>query len=115
MIGSTTTVLIEHLTQSRDTHGGKTDGDADQTFADVGANIARASTLGGLYRITVAGDHSAIGQAPSEWRITDALGRVFAPTRATYRPPVARLAETEHTLLFAELQGEVTLDVVGVV
>lgn len=106
MIGANASVLIEHLTQTRDSHGGKTDGAVDEAHPDVPASISRAS-LGNVWRMTVAGDWTRIGEAPSEWRIRDNYGRTFAPTRATYRPPIAQLGESEHSLLFAELQGEV--------
>lgn len=106
MIGQNSTVTIEHLTQTRDAHGGKVDGAADETHPDLPAVISRAS-LGNLWRLTVAGNWTRIGEAPSEWRITDEYGRSFSPTRATYRPPIEQLGESEHTLLFAELHGEV--------
>jgi hypothetical protein len=112
MIGAQTTVTIDHLTTTRDSHGGKAEGEPDATIAEVPATIARASTIDGLYKITVEGDHSAIAKAPAEWRLTDPRGNVYAPSRATYRPPVGRIAGTEHTLLFAELQGEIIEGVV---
>lgn len=107
MIGSNSTVTIEHLTQTKDAHGGKVDGEADPEQTTVEQAMISRASLGNLWRITVSGNYGDIGKAPSEWRITDATGRTFAPTRATYRPPAGRIATSEHTLLFAELQGEV--------
>ena len=102
--GKNSTVTIEHLTQTRDPHGGKVDGAPDST-ATEDAMINRAS-LGNLWRILVAGNYGAISLAPSEWRVTDQDGRVFNVTKATYRAPIERIGESEHTLLFAELVGE---------
>ena len=106
MIGANATVLIERLASTRDSHGGKVDGAVIEVEADVPASISRAS-LGNVWRMTIPGDRTEIGKAPAEYRITDNFGRVFAPTRVTYRPPVARIGESEHSLLFAELSEEV--------
>lgn len=103
--GKTNTVTIEHLTQTRDPHGGKVDGAADSTAVED-AVIGRPS-LGNLWKIVVSGNYGAISQGPSEWKITDDFGRIFNCTKATYRPPIERLGESEHTLVFAELVGEV--------
>lgn len=104
--GSNSTVTIEHLVQTRDAHGANTDGAADETYADVDAMIGRAS-LGNLWRLTVDGNFQRIGEGPAEWRITDNLGNVYAPVKATHRPPITQLGESEHTLIFAELHGEI--------
>jgi hypothetical protein len=105
MFGANTTVTVEHLATTRDSHGGKQEGAADQTFANVDATIVRSSA-GNLWRIMLAGNFSAISQGPDEWRVTDAAGRVFGPQRATYRAPVEQIGESESTLVFAELHGE---------
>lgn len=110
MIGSNATVVLQRFQQARDAHGSKVDGDALETHAGVEALISRAS-LGNLWRITVAGNFDRIGEAPKDWKITDNFGRIFAPARATYRPPIEQIGESEHTLLFAEKLGEVDLGV----
>ena len=108
MIGGNATVTVEHLTQTRDPHGGKVDGAAAATTTTP-AMISRSAVVGSLWKMTLAGNYGDIAKAPSEWRITDDRGRVFGPTKATYRPPIERIGESEHTLVFAELKGEVDL------
>lgn len=103
--GKTNTVTIEHMAQSRDAHGAKVDGAVDSTTTED-AVIGRASA-GNLWKISVSGNYSSIALGPSEWRITDNLGRVFNVAKVTYRPPIERLGESEHTLIFAEQVGEV--------
>lgn len=114
MLGANATVTIEHLTQGKDTHGAKVDAAPDETFAGVDAAVARASN-GDLWKINVDGDFSRIALAPTEWRITDELGNVYGPVKATYRRPVGRIiTESEHTLIFAERVGETTFADEGV-
>lgn len=106
--GSNATVIIEHLTQTRDPHGGKTDGDPipEETTAPLEAVISRTSR-GNLWRIVVDGDHSHISKAPGEYRITDSRGEKYAPTKVTFRPPIERIGESAHTLIFASQHGEI--------
>lgn len=104
--GSNAVVTIAHLTQTRGPHGDKTDGEPDQSFPGVEAVVERPAR-GNLFRVTVAGNFGQITKAPSEWQITDNQGRTFGCVKATYRPPIERLAESEHTLIFGELHGEI--------
>ncbi|HET7590804.1 MAG TPA: hypothetical protein VFK14_11555 [Solirubrobacterales bacterium] len=105
--GSNATVTIEHLTQAPGPHGGKIPGQPDQTFTEEAVIDRPSAQVSTLWKVVVAGDYSQIAKGPAEWRLTDDRGRIYTPTRATYRPPIDRIGESEHTLLFAEQVGEV--------
>lgn len=109
--GSNATVTVEKLTQPKDAHGAKTDGAAEPGKTYTGEALIARPSRENLYRMTVEGDLSEIARDPGAWRITDNHGYVYAPTRATYRPPISRIGESEHTLIFAERQGDVDLEV----
>lgn len=105
--GKTNTVTIAHFAQGKDTHGAKADGAEilEDRRENVDAVIGRSSREN-LWKIVVAGNLSAISSEPKAWSITSNDGRTFNCQRATFRPPIERLGESEHTLIFAEQVGE---------
>lgn len=110
--GSNATVTVEKLAQTRDPHGASVDGERDpEAQVHVGEAMIARPFRDNLFRMTVEGNLSEIAKDPGAWRITDNNGYVYSPTKATYRPPITRIGESEHTLIFAERQGDVPLEV----
>ena len=106
--GKNATVTITTVDESRDSHGAvidTPDGNPDPV-ATVDASIQRNSRAA-IWNMLVEGDWSAIGRDPDKYRITNVdTGEQWRPFKATHRPPIEKLGESEHTLIFAELVGE---------